>query len=202
MSTQAEAVQRTSVIFVRHAQSVYGADDRERPLTEAGLADRALVTAALSGRKIDAFLSSPYRRSMDTVLPAAEARGMKVFTDERFQERKAGTHKFEALARRWADFSYAEENGESLGSVQQRNMEALKDVLRNHAGETVVIGTHGTALSAILNHYIPAFGLKDFQRIVLWQPYMIELAFDGDRLLEMKELGHVEKDPLHPDGNG
>ncbi len=190
-----ETRQKTSIIFVRHAQAVYGKNDRERPLTEAGLADRAVVAEALEGREIDSFLSSPYKRSMDTIRPAADLRGMKIFTDERFRERKAGNHNDDALAMRWANFSFAEEGGESIGSVQQRNMEALKDVLKNYEGQTVVIGTHGTALSSILNHYIPAFGLKDFRRIVLWQPYIIELTFDGDTLIEMKELGHVEKEP-------
>ena len=190
-----ETRHKTGIIFVRHAQAVYGKDDRERPLTDAGLADRAIVAQVLDGREIDAFLSSPYRRSMDTIRPAADLRGMKIFTDERFRERKVGNHKDEALAMRWANFSFAEEGGESIGAVQQRNMEAMKDVLKNYEGQTVVIGTHGTALSSILNHYIPGFGLKDFQRIVRWQPYIIELTFDGDTLLEMKELGHVEKEP-------
>ena len=34
---------RTTVIFVRHAQSVYGSDDRNRPLSDAGLEDRKIV---------------------------------------------------------------------------------------------------------------------------------------------------------------
>ncbi len=194
MDTQ-ETGKKTSVIFVRHAQAVYGKDDRERPLTEAGLADRAIVAEALDGREIDVFLSSPYRRSMETIQPAADLRRMKILTDERFRERKVGNHTEDALAMRWADFSFAEAGGESLCSVQKRNMEALQDVLRNYEGQTVVIGTHGTALSTILNHYIPGFGLKDFLRIVHWLPYIIELTFDGDTLLEMKELGHVEKEP-------
>ena len=60
----------TAVIFVRHAQAVYGSDDRNRPLSEAGMEDRKIVAEALKDRKIDAFLSSPYRRSMETIRPA------------------------------------------------------------------------------------------------------------------------------------
>lgn len=33
----------TNVIFVRHAQSIYGENDRIRPLTEEGLEDRKIV---------------------------------------------------------------------------------------------------------------------------------------------------------------
>ena len=109
--------QKTTVIFVRHAQASYGSDDRNRPLSEAGLEDRKIVAETLKDRKIDAFLSSPYRRSMDTIRPAAELLGMEILTDERFRERKCGDFGSDSLAKRWADFSWAEESGENLRSV-------------------------------------------------------------------------------------
>ena len=185
----------TTVIFVRHAQAVYGIDDRNRPLSDAGLEDRKIVAEILAGRQIDAFLGSPYQRSLDTIRPAADLRNMDIRTDERFRERKCGDFSADSLAKRWADFSWAEENGECLRSVQDRNMEALREVLRDYAGQTVVIGTHGTALSTVLHHYNQSFGLKDFLRIVSWMPYIIELTFDGETLLGLKELGHAEKKP-------
>ena len=184
----------TTILFVRHAQSVYGSDDRNRPLSDAGMEDRKVVAETLRDRKIDAFLSSPYKRSMDTIRPAAEGRNMDIRTDERFRERQCGDFSTDSLARRWADFTWAEENGECLEFVQVRNMEALQNVLQDYAGQTVVIGTHGTALSTILNNYNPSFGLQDFLRIVSWMPYIIELTFDRDRLVSVKELNHVDKE--------
>ena len=76
---------------------------------------------------------------------------MEIITDERFRERRSGINASEMLEKRWADFSFAEEGGESLNSVQKRNIEALREVLDTYKGKTVVIGTHGTALSCILN---------------------------------------------------
>ena len=181
----------TKIIFVRHAQAVYGEDDRIRPLTEDGLRNRAIVLETLKDIKIDRFLSSPYMRSMETIQTAAEYFKMPIETDERFRERKAGNWESGWLEKRWADFSCAEEGGECLASVQDRNIEALKDVLAENIGKTVVIGTHGTALSTILNYYDNSFGLDDFLRIVGWMPYIVELTFDGDKLLEKKELAHV-----------
>ena len=184
-------MQNTKIIFVRHAQAKYGEEDRIRSLTEAGLKSREVVVETLKDLHIDRFLSSPYKRSMDTIQTTADYFGMPIETDERFRERKAGTWDDDWLGKRWADFSCAEEGGECLASVQQRNIEALKEVLANHAGETIVIGTHGTALSTILNYYDSSFGLDDFLRIVGWMPYIVELTFDGDTLLEKKELAHV-----------
>lgn len=181
----------TKIIFVRHAQAVYGEDDRIRPLTEDGLRNRAIVLETLKDIKIDRFLSSPYKRSMETIQTAAEYFKMPIETDERFRERKAGNWESGWLEKRWADFTCAEEGGECLASVQARNVEALKDVLAENVGKTIVIGTHGTALSTILNFYDNSFGLDDFLRIVGWMPYIVELTFDGDKLLEKKELAHV-----------
>ena len=181
----------TTIIFVRHAQANYGVDDRIRPLTEDGLKSREVVFETLKNIHIDQFLSSPYRRSMETIQTAADYFGMPIETDERFREREVGTWDDGWLERRWADFSCAEEGGECLASVQARNIEALKEVLAKYAGETVAIGTHGTALSTILNYYDKSFGLSDFLRIVGWMPYIVELTFEGDKLISKRELAHV-----------
>ena len=181
----------TKIIFVRHAKAQYGEDDRTRPLTDEGLRNRAIVVETLKGRKIDRFLSSPYKRSTDTIQTAADFFGMQIETDERFRERKVGTWESGWLEKRWADFTCTEEGGECLASVQSRNMEALKEVLADYAGKTVVIGTHGTALATILNYYDNSFGLDGFMRIVGWMPYIVELTFDGERLVDKKELAYV-----------
>lgn len=185
----------TTIIFVRHAQSLHPySDDRTRPLTEVGMKDRQIVMDTLKERHIDAFLSSPYKRSVDTIQTTADAFGIKIKTDERFRERKCGIDGSGMLEKRWADFSFAEEYGENLYSVQKRNVEALNDVLRVYAGKTVVIGTHGTALSTVMNYFNKSFGVYDFLRIVSWMPYIVEMNFDGKNLLSIKELAHIEKD--------
>ena len=75
----------------------YGEDDRTRPLTEEGLRNRAIVVETLKGRQIDSFLSSPYKRSTDTIQTAADFFGTQIETDERFRERKVGTWESERL---------------------------------------------------------------------------------------------------------
>jgi 2,3-bisphosphoglycerate-dependent phosphoglycerate mutase len=78
--------------------------------------------------------------------------------------------------------------------VQRRNMEALKEILAANEGNTLVIGTHGTALSTILNYYDKDFGCEDFLRIIDWMPYIIELDFEGDKLISKTEHLHIEKE--------
>ena len=34
---------------------------------------------------------------------------------------------------------------------------------------------------------------EDFLRIVRWMPYVIEMVFEGEKLLEIRELAYVDK---------
>ena len=186
----------TRVYFVRHAQPVFShADDLTRPLTEEGMQDRKIVLETLKDKEIDVFYCSTYKRSVDTIAETAEYYGMEIHKDERFREREKGvdSNNHGMFRKRWADKEYHEEGGESIGMVQRRNIEALNEVLDKCAGKNIVIGTHGTALSAIMNYYNPEFGCDDFLRIVDWMPYIIELDFEGTECVGMKEHAYVEK---------
>ena len=187
----------TTVYFVRHAQSDWrSGPDRERGLTAQGLEDRRVVLDFLRDRPVDAFYCSPYRRSMDTIQAAADHFGLPICTDERLREREAapGGNCRGLFARRWADFDWHEPGGESLRSVQERNMAALTEILETNRDKTIVIGTHGTALSAILNYYDPSYDCGSFLRIIDWMPYVVELDFEGTALLGKAEHVHVEKE--------
>jgi len=78
--------------------------------------------------------------------------------------------------------------------VQERNMAALNDILSNDAGKNIVVGTHGTAFSTILNFYDNSFGCEDFLRIIDWMPYVIELDFEGNTLVSKTEHVYHEKE--------
>ena len=95
--------------------------------------------------------------------------------------------------KRWADFSYHEEGGESLGECQKRNIEAIGDILEKYDGKSILIGTHGTALSTIINRYDASFGLEAFMRIINYMPYVVRMDFEGKEYIGMEELAFVAK---------
>lgn len=186
----------TKVYFVRHAQPDHShGNDRTRPLTNEGKKDSKIVFNFLKNKGIDVFYSSPYKRSIDTIADTAAFYGMKIHTDKRLRERESGINGNNQLmfAKRWANLDYHEEQGESIHMVQKRNIAALMDILKKNRGKNIVIGTHGTALSSILNFYNPAFGCENFLRIIDWMPYVVELDFDGDQPFSIKEHCHIEK---------
>jgi 2,3-bisphosphoglycerate-dependent phosphoglycerate mutase len=186
----------TKIYFVRHALPVQEhEDDRTRPLTEEGRRDSVIVSDFLNDKCIDYFYCSPYIRSLDTIRQAAEYYHQEIETDERLRERESGSgqNNYEMFRKRWADHDFHEDGGESISMVQQRNIAALTDIIRTREGKNIVIGTHGTALSSILNQYEPEFSYSDFMRIINWMPYIIELDFDGMRLIRKTEHIHIEK---------
>ena len=187
----------TNIYFVRHALPDHSCRDAAlRPLTDEGMRDTAEVVRAMKDIHLDYAVSSPYKRSYDTIKGAADDHGLKIELDDRLHERISGENgnNREMFQRRWSDFSFCEEGGESLGSVTERNMAAVHDMLRAHEGENIMVGTHGTALSTILHYYDNSYGLEGFLRMINFMPYIIRLGFNGRELVEKEELLIVEKE--------
>ncbi|SHI20331.1 histidine phosphatase family protein [Sporanaerobacter acetigenes] len=183
---------KTYIYFVRHAEPDFSIkDDLTRPLTEQGVADAKKVTNALMNRDITAIYSSTYKRAIDTIKDFAENSGLEIITNNDFCERKVGewVEDFRGFSeKQWQDFDFKLLGGESLREVQERNVTALFNVIRNNFGENVVIGTHGTALSTIINYFNSNFEYADFWRIVDKMPYILCFIFNDMKLESIEEV--------------
>ena len=187
----------TSVYFVRHAQPDHDwKDDSTRPLTSEGNEDSQKVCKVLRYVKLDCAYSSPYLRSVDTIRNCAAEHGLEIVTDEDFRERRKGSggNVYGMFQKRWADFEFAEDGGENLRETQERNVNALFRILDKHCGENVLIGTHGTALSTILNYFDNNYGCDDFLRMIDFMPYIIRLDFEGRECVGKEEILIVKKE--------
>lgn len=184
---------RTRAFFVRHAEPDFSNhNDALRELSPKGMRDRALVTEFLKDKKIDAVLSSPYKRAIDTVKDFADRYGFAVGIVDAFRERKVDAgwiEDYTAFAKRqWEDFSFKLPGGESLQEVQERNIAGLRSVLDAYAGKNVVIGSHGTALSTVIRYYRASFGYEEFRKIKDVMPWIVEFVFDVDqRCVDIRE---------------
>ena len=187
----------TTIYFVRHCKpDAKIQDDRNRPLTDEGLADSQQVLEILKDKNIDIFISSPYKRSYDSIKKAADYYGKNIITDERLRERKAGknSNNHEMFKKRWSDLSFAEEDGESIGAVQKRNIEALNEILEQYPDKTIVIGTHGTALSSIFNYYDSSFNGDSFMKIIDLMPYIVKMEFEGKTNISKEDIFSIWKE--------
>ncbi len=183
----------TNIYFVRHAEPNYNNhDDLTRELSPKGMKDRELVTEFFAGKQVDIVLSSPCKRAVDTVAHFASLRGLPIKTISDFRERKVDSgwiDDFDAFTRRqWEDFNYKLTDGETLAEAQKRNITALQEVVKQHHCKTVVIGSHGTALSTIINYYAPQFGIAEFTRIKSVMPWIVHFTFSNSECVKIQEF--------------
>ncbi len=185
----------TNIYFVRHAQPDHNIrDDLTRPLSEKGLIDRTLVTEFLGDKSIDCVLSSPYKRAIDTIVDFAKKNHHTIQIVDNFRERDSvWVEDFIDFAKKqWADFSYKRSDGECLAEVQKRNISALFDVLTQYKDKNIVIGTHETALSTIINYFDNTYGFDDFIAMANIMPWVVRMKFDGENLVGMWKIDLFE----------
>lgn len=177
----------TVIVLVRHAHPEDprpgASGDNRRPLTAQGFrAARALITG-LADLKPTVVASSPHRRAVQTVEPIAAAHGLGIRTDHALRGWESGVDPAmpgcaSLYARNWADPSFAWPGYESLSEVTERAVAALTTFAFDYAGQTVIIGSHGTFITRALN----GFGhTAADQRFVLAMPMPAIYRFDLDR---------------------
>lgn len=188
----------TTIYFVRHAEPNYeNHDDISRELSNKGLKDRRLVTDFLIDKQIDIVLSSPYKRAIDTIRDFAEIKDMGITIIDEFKERRVDSEWIEDFnsfcKKQWEDFSYKLSDGECLEEVQNRNILALSRVLEQYRNKNIVVGSHGTALSTIINYYDKSFGYSDFDKIRYLMPWIVEFTFEDKKCVNIQKYNLFER---------
>lgn len=183
----------TNIYFVRHAEPDYLVhNDSIRPLTDKGKRDVLNVNAYLNNKNIEVGLSSPYKRAIDTIKPFLDINNLQLELIDDFRERKIDScwiKDFQEFSQKqWEDFNYKLFDGECLYEVQQRNIKALEEILKRFCGKNIVIGTHGTSLSTIINYYEPSYAYKEFNEIRLLMPWIVKFIFDGNRCVKIEKI--------------
>ena len=116
-----------TLYFVRHAKPDFSIhDDLTRPLTQEGMEASENLTRFFLDKNITKLYSSPYKRSIDTILDLSEHLGLEIIPVEDFRERKISSgwiEDFNTFSKmQWENFEYKLEDGESLREVQARNI--------------------------------------------------------------------------------
>ena len=174
----------THIYFVRHSIPDLSIKDESRPLSEEGIKKANELIKIFENIHIDDMFSSPYKRAIQTIEPISVKKKIKIKLIENFRERKISDEWIDNFRdyseKQWTDFHYKLENGESLYEVQLRNILALEKILIEKNGRTIIIGTHGTALSTIINYYDNSFQYKEFMGIVNIMPYIVKMEFENN----------------------
>lgn len=155
----------TRLILIRHGETLWNTERRmqghlDSPLTERGRWQARQLGERMKSESFAALYSSDLPRARNTAQCIADATGHAIVADERLRERHFGV--FEGLTRAemesrepeiYARFmsrdpQYAVPGGESPADFFARCRAALESIATSHAGETVVIVTHGLVLDA------------------------------------------------------
>ena len=185
----------TTIYFVRHSESDSNIkDDRSRPLTARGNSNCVLATNFLKDKQIDVVLSSPYKRAVDTLTDFAQVSGLTIQTVEDFREIENPWIEdwIPKVKKQWQDFSYKIQGEESLAETQKRNITALNETLRFYKDKNIAIGTHGVALSTIINFYDNSYGFDDFMDMVHLTPWVAKIEFSGFNCIKIEKINLFE----------
>jgi len=178
----------TTIYFIRHAESDFTVkEDSIRPLTAKGLADSDKLAIYFQNIPVAAIYASPYKRVLQTVEKIAECKNLPILQISDLRERKIGVwldNFTDYAVKQWTDFDYKLPNGESLREVQCRNVQVIKSLVESRNDETVIIGTHGTALSTIINYFDQSFNYYQFAEIVDIMPLLVEMKFENGNFLD------------------
>jgi probable phosphoglycerate mutase len=155
--------------MIRHAETAWNAEGRVQgqtdvALSEVGEAQARALAAVLAGERFAALYSSDLTRVRQTAAPAASALGLEVRLEPALRERHYG--KFETLTYAEARERHPEDyarfkakepdydfgSGESLAGFNARAIACVAAIARRHAGEAVLVFTHGGVLEMVHRH--------------------------------------------------
>lgn len=178
------------IYFVRHAKPDFSVhDDLTRPLTDKGIIDSKKLCEFLKEKSINKIYSSPYKRAIDTIKELSQNLNIKIEVVDDFRERKISNIWIEDFNKfsksQWENFEYKLNDGESLNEVQSRNINALHKILNENSNQNIVIGTHGTALSTIINYYDKTFDYLSFTKIKDVMPFIVCMEFEKTNVLNI-----------------
>lgn len=165
----------TELFLIRHAHQVLdlsGAigEFADPPLSSLGEQQARLVGAALSTKRIDAVYTSPLRRALATAeaiaqhhriepIVVADLREVAVFRDapqhlsslEFLGSEVLATlrHRF-ILERTWDVYPYSESSAEFRGRV----INAIDEIIGDHAGGRIAVVCHGGVINAYVSHVV------------------------------------------------
>ncbi|AUW97458.1 histidine phosphatase family protein [Streptococcus pluranimalium] len=177
---------KQTIYLIRHAEPNYNNhQDDERELTAKGLQDCQLLLDYFKDINIDRIYSSPFKRTLQTIDELAKEKNLPIQIKENFRERKIDDvwiDDFNTFSQRqWQDFNYKLAKGESLQEVQDRNIQQLQEILKEQE-TSIIISSHGTAISTILNYYDHQFSFDNFQAIKQLMPFLATLSFENGKL--------------------
>lgn len=200
----------TRIGLIRHGETLWNRDGRWQgqapvPLNDEGMLQAELLAAYLAAQHDTASViyASDLKRTMQTAQAIAARLGCPVIPDRIWREIDVG--EWQGLTveevRAWDPERLAvvaadpqrqpRPGGESWEQVGERGLQALLALPKAHAGERVLVVTHGGLIRSVLNRLLPL----DDPRLIVDNTSITELEYfhDGDewRIDALNRIDHL-----------
>jgi probable phosphoglycerate mutase len=156
----------TELILIRHGETDWNRELRfqghiDVPLNDTGHEQARRVGLRLAGETVHHIISSDLMRAQQTAMPAASHLLLPVATTIGLREQnfgvvdgmRAGDVQLEhpRAWEKWLEFNedHGMPEGESPRQFHVRIIEALRGIVAQHAGQTVLVVTHGGVLDMV-----------------------------------------------------
>lgn len=202
---------QTKICLVRHGETPWNAEKRiqgqtDIALNSVGEAQAAATARSLFRQSIEALYSSDLLRAQQTarcisatinrpaeLLPALRERRYGNFEGLTYTEaNQRYPDAYRRFAARDADFALPG-GGESLCQLHARVVDALQMIAARHAGQTVVLVTHGGVLDSV-NRFVRGNALSLPRDFLIPNAAVNWLSVDGEHwgLLSWGETSHLQ----------
>jgi probable phosphoglycerate mutase len=208
----------TRLCLVRHGETEWNAEGRVQgqtdiPLSAVGLAQAQAAAEVLCRHDFTAVYSSDLLRVRQTAEPSVRKLALPLQLDAALRERHFGIFErllytevrsrypehYARFQRKDPDYDF--ETGESLRAFYERSLGAVKAIVERHAGQQVLVFTHGGVLEVVYRH-ARALGLsgpRDFgipNCGVNW----VEVTTGGWDVQCWADIGHLSGCESTPNG--
>lgn len=204
----------TEIWLVRHGETPWNVERRVQGWEDIGLNETGIEQAhslarhiknlSMNGTHLDAIYSSDLKRAHHTASIVAEAIGLPLGVEPGIRERHFGVlqglifhemdqHEPEAT-KVWRSRDPEAElpKGESLGVFHRRVIGALNTLADKHAGERVMVVSHGGAMDIIWRH-ASQVGLQATREAPLLNASLNRLSISPERweILSWGDVSHL-----------
>lgn len=203
--------------LIRHGATSLSAEDRFSGGTEVDLSDEGRWQAAclakrLADDNIVAFYASPMRRTVETASILAQPFQLNPVLREGLREIHHG--RWETMSRAdverqfpeeyaaWQEdpFTFAPQGGESGVMVMARALPVIREIVVNHAGQTVAVVSHKATIRLILSSLL-GFDARGYRDRLDQSPASLNILDFKDpvrvRLMLFNDVSHYIDQPPH-----
>lgn len=201
----------TKIYFIRHGESDWNIiskvqGQKNSLLTDKGKEQAKKIAKRLKNHKIDVIYSSDLTRAHETAIAIGNEKNIEPITNPNLQEMNFGIWegmlfsdievKYEEDYLKWRQCPEFLEipEGETLKSLEERVGKEIREIIKNHQGENILVVSHGTALKTMILSLLD-ISLDNYKNLAMGNVSLsiVEVRDHNNVLLTYNDTSHLEE---------